>query len=84
MIIKLGMLQDDKFYERSKEFLIWKNTKGEWTTVTEYLARHQEEYKSKIFYGTEDQLQSHVVDLYKQKDIQSICVADDVQFTKDQ
>lgn len=70
MIIKLGMLQDDKFYERSKDFLIWKNLKGEWTTISEYLERHKEEYKGKVFYSTEDQLQSHVLDLYKQKGIE--------------
>ncbi len=40
MIIKLGILQDEKFYERSKDFLIWKNLKGEWTTVGEYLERN--------------------------------------------
>ncbi len=70
MIIKLGMLQDDKFYERSKDFLIWKNINGEWTTIAEYLERHKEEYKGKVFYGTEDQLQSHVLDLYKKKNIE--------------
>jgi molecular chaperone HtpG len=69
MIIKLGILQDDKFYERSKDFLIWKNLKGEWTTIAEYLERHKEEYKGKVFYGSEDQLQSHVLDLYKEIEI---------------
>jgi molecular chaperone HtpG len=70
MIIKLGILQDDKFYERSKDFLIWKNMDGEWTSAAEYLERHKEEYKGKIFYGAEDQRQSHVLDLYKQKGIE--------------
>src|SRR5581483_4699696 len=35
MIIKLGVLQDDKFYERSKDFLIWKNLEGAWTTAAD-------------------------------------------------
>jgi molecular chaperone HtpG len=70
MIIKLGMLQDDKFYERSKDFLIWKNLKGEWTRISEYLERHKEEYQGKVFYGVEDQLQSHVLELYKEKNIE--------------
>ncbi len=62
MIIKLGILQDEKFYERSKDFLIWKNLKGEWTTAAEYLERNQTD---KIFYITEDQQKSHLLDLYK-------------------
>jgi molecular chaperone HtpG len=75
MIIKLGMLQDDKFYERSKDFLIWKNLNGEWTTIAEYLERHREEYKRKVFYGAEDQLQSHLLELYKQKNIEILAAS---------
>jgi molecular chaperone HtpG len=70
MIIKLGMLQDDKFYERSKDFLIWKNLEGEWTTVPEYLERHKDTYKGKVFYTAEEQQQSHILELYKQKGIE--------------
>jgi len=74
MIIKLGILQDDKFYERSKDFLIWKNFNGEWTTIPDYLERHGD-YKGKVFYGTEDQLQSHILDLYKQKGIEILAAS---------
>ncbi len=75
MIIKLGMLQDDKFYERSKEFLVWKNLADEWTTIPEYLERHKDAYKGKIFYTAEDQKQSHVLDLYKQKGIEVLAAS---------
>ena len=75
MIIKLGMLQDDKFYERSKDFLIWKNLNGEWTTIPEYLERHREDYKGKIFYSSEDQQHSHVLNLYRQKGIEILAAS---------
>lgn len=75
MIIKLGMLQDDKFYERSKDFLVWKNLEGEWTTAADYAERHKEAYKGKIFYTTEDQKQSHILDLYKEKGIEILMAA---------
>ncbi len=74
MIIKLGILQDDKFYERSKDFLIWKNLNGDWTTIPEYLERHKEEYKGKIFYSSEEQ-QGHILDLYKQKGIEILAAS---------
>jgi molecular chaperone HtpG len=70
MIIKLGMLQDDKFYERSKDFLVWKTLSGEWTTAAEYIQRHKDAYKGKVFYTAEDQKLSHALDLYKQKGIE--------------
>jgi molecular chaperone HtpG len=75
MIIKLGMLQDEKFYERCKDVLVWKNLSDEWTTVSEYLDRHKEEYKGKVFYTAEDQRQSHVLDLYKEKGIEILAAS---------
>ena len=70
MIIKLGILQDEKFYDRSKEFLVWKNLNGEWTTAEDYLERNKEAHKGKIFYTSDDKNQSHFLDLYKNKGIE--------------
>jgi len=75
MIIKLGILQDDKFYERCKDFLVWKNLSGEWTTVADYIEKHKETYQGKVFYTAEDQQQSHILDLYKQKGIEILTAA---------
>ena len=47
MIVKLGILQDEKFYERAKEFIIWKNHAKEWTPLTDYLERNREKHKGK-------------------------------------
>jgi molecular chaperone HtpG len=49
MIIKLGAIQDDKFYDRVKSALVWNTTKEEWTTAEEYLERNREKTKEKIF-----------------------------------
>lgn len=70
MIIKLGVLQDEKFYERAKDFLVWKNLQGDWTTVPDYFERHKETYKNKIFYTSDDKHQGHFLDLYKQKGVE--------------
>lgn len=70
LIIKLGALQDEKFYERVKPFLIWKNNKGEWTTAEEYLERHKETYKDKIFYTAEEKVPSQFLELYTNKGIE--------------
>lgn len=44
MIVKLGILQDEKFYERAKEILVWKNSLGEWGPIPAD--------EKKIFYST--------------------------------
>lgn len=69
-IIKLGMLHDDKFYERAKPFLIWKNTNDEWKTVDAYQEQHKDEYEGKIFYSASDGSHSQFLDLYREKGIE--------------
>lgn len=65
MVIKLGVLQDDKFYERAKEFLGWKTTDGKWTTIEEYQAAHG----NKVFY-TNEGLNQQCLELYRAKGIE--------------
>lgn len=73
MVVKLGILEDDKFYERAKEFLIWKNTEEVWTTVEEYLDRNKEKTKNKIFYTRDEKHSSHFLDVYHQKGLEVLC-----------
>lgn len=69
-IVKLGMLQDDKFYERAKDLLIWKNTKGEWTSLHAYLTRAQNSHQNKVFYSVDEKHTSHFLEMYKEKNIE--------------
>lgn len=71
MIVKLGALEDEKFYERVKEFLLWKTSEGTWTTAEEYLERQREKTKDKIFYARDEKHSaSHFLEMYKQKSIE--------------
>lgn len=56
MIVKLGILQDDKFYERVKDILIWKNSQGEWAPI--------DGSAKKVFYSTTEN--SPLLKLYKE------------------
>lgn len=69
LIIKLGVVQDDKFFERIKPCLVWKNLKGDWTTVEEYIERNSN-LKNKIFYHTDDHSQSPFTQLYLDKGVE--------------
>ncbi|MCI0381769.1 MAG: molecular chaperone HtpG [Chlamydiae bacterium] len=69
LIIKLGVLQDDKFYEKSKEYLIWKTLSGNWMTLEDYLVGKNEN-PNKVFYTSDDHLGSHILQLYKNKGIE--------------
>ncbi|MDR2539419.1 MAG: molecular chaperone HtpG [Chlamydiales bacterium] len=66
-IIKLGILQDDKWYERLKSLLIWQQTNKDWTTVEEYIERNRSSHENKIFYVSQKHSHSHILDLYQAK-----------------
>ena len=59
MIVKLGMLQDEKFYTRAKEFLIWKTTANTWTTL---------DGKTGTIFYTSD-AHASILELYKEKEV---------------
>lgn len=70
LIIKFGTLEDEKFYSRIKDFLIWKNTDDKWTTIEEYLERNREKTQNKVFYTSDERHTSQFLQLYKDKGIE--------------
>lgn len=73
LIIKLGILEDEKFYDRVKPILIWKIVDGDWTTVEDYLERNRTKTNDKVLYTKDEKQLSHLHDIYKQKNIEVIC-----------
>lgn len=70
MLVKLGSLEDEKFYERVKELFIWQDTDKIWTTVQDYLEKNKDKTNNKIFYVSDEKHASHFLDVYKQKGIE--------------
>ncbi|WP_068469106.1 molecular chaperone HtpG [Candidatus Protochlamydia phocaeensis] len=73
MIAKLGILEDEKFYERAKEFLIWQDTDKQWTTVNEYLERNREKTGDKILYTIDEKHAGHMLTIYRQQGAEILC-----------
>ncbi|MBS4166296.1 Chaperone protein htpG [Neochlamydia sp. AcF65] len=73
IVVKLGILEDDKLYERVKDFLIWKTVEGEWITAQEYLDRYREKTAEKIYYTKDEQHMSSLQALYKNQGIGILC-----------
>ena len=47
MFIQFGMLTDEKFYEKAKDFALYKNIEGKYTTLEEYKAQVKESQTDK-------------------------------------
>ncbi len=71
-IIKLGALEDEKFYDRVKDLLIWKVVGGEWTNIEDYLERNRDKMPDKVIYTKDEGHMSHVLEIYKKKQVEVI------------
>jgi molecular chaperone HtpG len=73
VVVKLGILEDEKFYERAKEFLVWKDTDQNWTTVQDYLERNREKTKDKVLYTIDEKHAGHILQIYREQGIEILC-----------
>jgi len=67
VIIKFGAIEDEKFYERVKELLVWKTTSGTHLTAEEYLAKNST--NNTIFYTNSETTDPNLLKLYEEKGI---------------
>ncbi|NCF71728.1 MAG: molecular chaperone HtpG [Chlamydiales bacterium] len=77
LVVKLGALQDEKFYDRVKKLLIWQNTDNEWTTIEEYQERHPNS-KDTVFYTNNAELHTKFIELYKNKGIEVLVLSNPI------
>jgi molecular chaperone HtpG len=75
IIVKLGAMQEDKFFDRIKDVLIWKNLDGSWTTLKEYLERNNSKHENKIYYTSSEKDLSHFANLYKENNIEVLATS---------
>jgi molecular chaperone HtpG len=78
VLIKLGAIEDEKFYERVKDILLWKVVDNDWTTIEEYLERNREKTKDKILYTKDEKHLVHFIDLYKKRNIEVLSLTSNI------
>ncbi|MCL2063681.1 MAG: molecular chaperone HtpG [Candidatus Cloacimonetes bacterium] len=76
-VIKYGMLTEEEFGETMRDFVIFKNTKGDFMTITEYIEsvserQDKEDKKTKIYYGVSENTQVSLLNLIKEQNIEVI------------
>lgn len=80
IFIKYGCLRDEKFYEKIKDIIIFKNLKGEYITLKEYLEANKEKHENKVFYANDELQQSQYIKMFKEYDLDAVildCSLDD-------
>lgn len=80
IFIKYGCLRDPKFYDKIKEIIIFKNLKGEFVTLKDYLEANKEKHENKVFYANDEKQQSQYIKMFKENDLDAVildCSLDD-------
>lgn len=72
-IAKLGAIQDEKFFDRIKDILVWKTLEGSWKTIPEY--QENSPTKDKILYTLDEKQSGKLANVYSQKKI-DVLIAD--------
>ncbi len=75
VVVKIGAVENEKFYQKVKECLIWKKADKEWTIIEDYLELNKEKTNDKILYTIDASQNTHLIDIYKQKGI-DVLIAD--------
>lgn len=67
--VKYGCVRDAKFFDQVKDTILYKTTKGEHVTLSEYLAKNEGKIGSKVIYTSDPMRQAASIAMYEQKEI---------------
>ena len=65
VFIKFGCLKDESFYDKVKDYILYKDIDGKYITLTDYLEAAKEKHENKVFYVNNVDQQSQYVKLFK-------------------
>ena len=70
--IKFGCLRDNKFDEKMKEFMIFKNLEDKYLTLPEYLEAAKDSHENQVFYVSDAETQAKYIQMFKDEGIDAI------------
>ncbi|MCT4544845.1 MAG: molecular chaperone HtpG [Vallitalea sp.] len=70
--IKFGCLKDDKFFDKTNGIVLYKTTSGDYVTLPEYLERNKEKHENKLYYVTDETLQSQYIKMFKDNGMEAV------------
>ncbi len=70
--IKFGCIKDQKFNEKMKDFIIYKNLEGKYITLDDYLEAAKEKHENQVFYVTDEVQQSQYINMFKNESLDAL------------
>ena len=70
--IKFGCLRDNKFDEKMKDYMIFKNLEEKYITLPEYLDAAKDSHENQVFYVSDAETQAQYIQMFKDEKIDAI------------
>ena len=72
IFIKYGCLKDESFYDKIKEYILYKDLDGKYMTLTDYLEVAKDKHENKVFYVVDREQQSQYIKLFKEYGLNAV------------
>ena len=69
IFIKYGCMRDEKFYDRVKDYILYKDLEGKYKNLTEYLDGKE---NKDIYYVSDESMQSQYINMFKAQGLDAV------------
>ena len=76
--IKFGCLKDEKFFDKMKDYILYKNLDGKYLTLQECLDENKEKHENTVFYVTNETEQSQYINMFKEEGIDAVILTNNI------
>jgi len=76
--IKFGCLKDEKFADKMKDYILFKNLDKKYLTLQDCLEANKEKYENKVFYVTDEKEQSQYINMFKGEGLDAVILSHNI------
>ena len=76
--IKYGCLKDDKFYDKMKDYILFKNLDGKYLTIPECLEENKEKHENTVFYVKNETEQGQYIKMFKEAGLDAVILTHNI------
>ena len=71
-LIKFGCLKDEKFEEKMKDYILFKDLDGKYLTLQDCLDNAKEKHENVIYYVTDEKEQSQYINMFRKEGLDAV------------
>ena len=76
--IKFGCLKDEKFEEKMKDYVLFKNLDGKYLTLQDCLDGAKEKHENIIYYVTDEKEQSQYINMFRKEGLDAVMMGHNI------